>query len=248
MNDPTDRNRRAFLSFAAGAAAASAIPFKALPKPMNATGSDIVMMDGTALSRAIHTKQLSCVETMTAYLAHIERLNARVNALVALQDPDELLKQAKERDAQLARGEYLGPLHGIPHAVKDLQPVKDIRTTQGSPIFKDFVPATDSLMVERLRTAGAIFIGKTNTPEFGLGSHTITLSTESHVTLTTNPAQRAAAAGERRSPSPCAWCPLPMAPTLAAACAIRRAGITCSVYVRVSGACRATAGTHGFHR
>ena len=172
MNDPTDRNRRAFLSFAAGAAAASAIPFKALPKPMNATGSDVVMMDGTALSRAIHTKQLSCVETMTAYLAHIERLNARVNALVALQDPDELLKQAKERDAQLARGEYLGPLHGIPHAVKDLQPVKGIRTTQGSPIFKDFVPATDSLMVERLRTAGAIFIGKTNTPEFGLGSHT----------------------------------------------------------------------------
>ena len=172
MNDPTDRNRRAFLSFAAGAAAASAIPFKALPKPMNATGSDIVMMDGTALSRAIHTKQLSCLETMTAYLAHIERLNARVNALVALQDPDELLKQAKERDAQLARGEYLGPLHGIPHAVKDLQPVKGIRTTQGSPIFKDFVPATDSLMVERLRTAGAIFIGKTNTPEFGLGSHT----------------------------------------------------------------------------
>src|SRR6516162_3653789 len=172
MNDPTDRNRRALLSFAAGVAAASAIPFKALPKPMNATGSDIVMMDGTALSRAIHAKQLSCVEAMTAYLAHIERLNGRVNALVALQDPDQLLQQAKERDAQLARGEYLGPLHGIPHAVKDLQSVKGIRTTQGSPIFKDFVPAADSLMVERLRSAGAIFIGKTNTPEFGLGSHT----------------------------------------------------------------------------
>jgi amidase len=172
MNDPTDRKRRAFLSFAAGAAAASAIPFKALPTPMNATGSDIVMMDGTALSRAIHAKRLSCVEAMTAYLAHIERLNGRVNALVALQDPDQLLKQAKERDAQLARGEYMGPMHGIPHAVKDLQSVKGIRTTQGSPIFKDFVPTTDSLMVERLRNAGAIFIGKTNTPEFGLGSHT----------------------------------------------------------------------------
>src|SRR5215831_15970810 len=172
MNDPTDRERRAFLSFAARAAAASALPFKALPKPMNATGSDIVMMDGTALSRAIHAKQLSCVEAMTSYLAHIERLNGRVNALVALQDTDQLLKQAKERDAQLARGEYMGPLHGIPHAVKDLQAVKDIRTTQGSPIFKDFVPATDTLMVERLRNAGAIIIGKTNTPEFGLGSHT----------------------------------------------------------------------------
>jgi amidase len=129
-------------------------------------------MDGTALSRAIHAKNLSCVETMTAFLAHIERLNGSVNALVALQDPDQLLKQARERDAQLARGEYLGPLHGIPHAVKDLEPVEGIRTTQGSPIFQDFIATTDSLMVERLRNAGAIFIGKTNTPEFGLGSHT----------------------------------------------------------------------------
>lgn len=172
MNNSADQNRRAFLSFAAGAAAASAIPFRSLAKSMNTAGSDIVMMDGAALSRAIHAKDLSCVEAMTAYLAQIERLNGSVNALVALQDPDQLLKQAKERDAQLAHGEYMGPLHGIPHAVKDLQPVKGIRTTQGSPIFKDFVPTTDSLMVERLRNAGAIFIGKTNTPEFGLGSHT----------------------------------------------------------------------------
>jgi amidase len=66
----------------------------------------------------------------------------------------------------------MGPLHGFPHAVKDLQPVKGIRSTQGSPIFRDFIPAVDSLMVERLRNAGAIIIGKTNTPEFGLGSHT----------------------------------------------------------------------------
>jgi len=172
LNNPTDRNRRAFLGVAAGAAAASAISLQALPKSMNATGYDIVSMDGTALSRAIQARHLSCVEVMTAYLAQIERLNGRVNALVALQDPDVLLTQAKACDAQLARGEYRGPLHGIPHAVKDLQPVKGIRSTQGSPIFKDFVPATDSLMVERLRNAGAIFIGKTNTPEFGLGSHT----------------------------------------------------------------------------
>ena len=172
MGKSTDQNRRAFLSFAAGAVAASAIPVRSPARSMNTVGSDIVMMDGTALSRAIRAKNLSCVEAMTAYLAQIERLNHSVNALVALQDPDQLLKQAKECDAQLARGEYMGPLHGIPHAVKDLQPVKGIRTTQGSPIFKDFVPTTDSLMVERLRNAGAIFIGKTNTPEFGLGSHT----------------------------------------------------------------------------
>jgi amidase len=66
----------------------------------------------------------------------------------------------------------MGPLHGVPHAVKDLQPVKGIRFTQGSPILKDFIPPADSLMVERLRKAGAIIIGKTNTPEFGIGSHT----------------------------------------------------------------------------
>jgi amidase len=65
----------------------------------------------------------------------------------------------------------MGPLHGFPYAVKDLALVKGIRTTFGSPILKDFVPTTNSIMVERLRKAGAIFIGKTNAPEFGLGSH-----------------------------------------------------------------------------
>jgi amidase len=134
--------------------------------------SEVVDMDGTALSQAIQARQLSCVEVMSAYLRHIDAFNSRVNALVALQEPEQLLRQAQERDTQLARGECLGPLHGVPHAVKDLQPVRGIRTTLGSPIFRDFVPATDSLMVERLRNAGAIFIGKTNTAEFGLGSHT----------------------------------------------------------------------------
>jgi amidase len=109
---------------------------------------------------------------MTAYFDHIEKINPKVNAIVALQDRAGLLAQARERDAQLSRGESMGPLHGFPHAVKDLQPVKGIRTTQGSPIFKDFVPTADNLMVNRLRRAGAIIIGKTNTPEFGLGSHT----------------------------------------------------------------------------
>jgi len=169
MNNPTDGKRRDFLGMAAGAAAASAVPLKGLSKTMS---SDIVMMEGAALSRAIQTKKVSCVEVMTAYLAHIEKFNGKVNALVALQDPGQLLQQARECDAALARGDYRGPLQGIPHAVKDLQPVKGIRTTQGSPIFKDFVPTADSLMVERLRAAGAIFIGKTNAPEFGLGSHT----------------------------------------------------------------------------
>ena len=141
------------------------------PPALSAPPSDIVMMDAVALGIAIHARQVSCVEVMAAYLDHIERLNPRVNAIVALQDRALLLTEAAERDAQLARGEPLGPLHGFPHAVKDTQPVKGIRSTQGSPIFQDFVPAADSLMVERLRQAGVIVIGKTNTPEFGLGSH-----------------------------------------------------------------------------
>ncbi len=133
---------------------------------------DIVLLDATFLSKAIHSRQISCVEVMSAYLNHIERTNPQVNAIVALRERADLLVQARERDAQLARGKSLGPLHGFPHAVKDLQAVKGMRTTLGSPILRDYVPAADGLMVERLRAAGAIFIGKTNTPEFGLGSHT----------------------------------------------------------------------------
>jgi amidase len=134
--------------------------------------SDIVMMDAGALASAIRARKVSCVEVMTAYLDHIDKLNPKVNAIVALQDRADLMAQAREKDAQLARGETVGPLHGFPHAVKDLASVKGIRTTMGSPILKDNVPAADSAMVARIRAAGAIFVGKTNTPEFGLGSNT----------------------------------------------------------------------------
>jgi amidase len=134
--------------------------------------SGIVMMDAMTLADAIRARQVSCVEVMTAYLDHIDRINPRVNAIVALQDRASLLAQSEERDRQVARGELMGSLHGLPLAVKDLMPVKGIRMTMGSPILKDFVPEEDGVMVERLRRAGGIFIGKTNTPEFGLGSHT----------------------------------------------------------------------------
>ena len=130
------------------------------------------MMGAQALAGAIRSRKLSCVEVMSAYLDHIDAVNPKVNAIVALQERADLVAQARERDAQLARGEAVGPLHGLPHAVKDLAPVRGIRTTMGSPILKDNVPAADSAMVERLRRAGVIFIGKTNTPEFGLGSNT----------------------------------------------------------------------------
>jgi amidase len=137
-----------------------------------ANPSDIVMLDAVALADAVRARRVSCVEVMTAYLDHIERLNPRVNAIVALQDRAGLLAQARERDDMLAPGEPMGLLHGFPLAVKDLVPVKGLPMTKGSRILKDFVAPADSIMVERLRRAGAIFIGKTNTPEFGLGSHT----------------------------------------------------------------------------
>jgi len=129
----------------------------------------IIMMDGMELSQAIHSKTVSCREVMTAYLDHIAQINPKVNAIVSLQDRDGLLKQADVRDAQLARGESMGWMHGFPHAVKDLEATKGIRTSYGSPI-KDGVPDHDALLVERVRKSGAILIGKTNVPEFGLGS------------------------------------------------------------------------------
>ena len=134
--------------------------------------SDIVMMDARALTEVIRARKVSCVEVMSAFLDHIERLNPTVNAIVALQDRARLLSQANRKDDELARGAPIGPLHGFPFAVKDLTPVKGLPMTMGSPILKDNVPAADSVMVARLRAAGAIFIGKTNTPEWGLGSHT----------------------------------------------------------------------------
>jgi amidase len=164
-------DRRVVLGFAA-----SAVVSAAAPSIVNAAAvvrpSAIVLLDATALGDAIRTRQVSCVEVMTAYLDHIEKINPHVNAIVALQDRASLLAQSAERDNQILRGELLGPLHGFPLAVKDLMPVKGIRMTMGSPILKDFIPNSDSIMVERLRRAGGIFIGKTNTPEFGLGSHT----------------------------------------------------------------------------
>jgi len=108
---------------------------------------------------------------MAAHLARIERINPKVNAIVTLlaEQGTELAAAADER---LARGEDVGLLHGLPIAHKDLVETKGIRTTFGSPIYKHHVPERDELIVQRLKNAGAITIGKTNTPEFGAGSHT----------------------------------------------------------------------------
>ena len=132
----------------------------------------ITALNASDLSRAIHSKQVSCREVMQACLARIADQNPHFNAIVSLQPSDLLLRQADERDAQLARGESMGWMHGMPQAIKDLCNTAGIATTQGSPLLRNFVPPQDGLLVKRMRAAGSIVIGKTNTPEFGLGSHT----------------------------------------------------------------------------
>jgi amidase len=133
---------------------------------------DIVSLDAIALSQAIQTRDVSCVEVLNAYLAQIDRINPAVNAIVAMQDRAVLHTLASERDTQLSRGENLGPLHGFPQAPKDILPVAGMVTTKGSPIFANEITRVDAVVFERMRKAGAIFIGRTNSPEFGLGGHT----------------------------------------------------------------------------
>ena len=132
---------------------------------------EICFMTAAELSQRIRAKDLSARQVMEAFLTQIERVNPKVNAIVTLL-PEQAIEQATAADEVLTRGEAVTALHGLPIAHKDLFPTRGIRTTFGSPIFKDFVPAEDALIVERLKKAGAITIGKTNTPEFGAGAQT----------------------------------------------------------------------------
>jgi amidase len=129
---------------------------------------DPTQLSATDLARRIARREVSCVAVMTAFLDRIDAINPSVNAIVSRVEGSTLLAQAADYD----RGESRGPLHGLPFAVKDLEAVAGLPNTMGSPLFRDQVPGADSIMVSRLRAAGAIFIGKTNVPEFGFGSQT----------------------------------------------------------------------------
>src|SRR5215210_185880 len=137
--------------------------------------AEICFREATELAGLIRARELSAEETMAACLDRIERTNPRVNAIVTPL-PERAMRDARAADERLAealaRGEDVGPLHGLPVAHKDLAPTSGVRTTFGSLIYQDFVPEVDALIVERLRRAGAIMVGKTNTPEFGAGSQT----------------------------------------------------------------------------
>ncbi len=117
------------------------------------------------------SKEVSARDVMSAHLAQIERVNPRLNAIVTLH-ADEAMAAARSADEAHARGAALGLLHGLPVAHKDLFLTRGMRTTFGSPIYSAFIPDHDSIVVERQRRAGAITLGKTNTPEFGAGSQT----------------------------------------------------------------------------
>ena len=135
------------------------------------TDTNINFLTAVELARRIRRKDLSCVEVMQAHLTQIDRVNPKVNAIVTYH-PEQALEGAKAADAALQRGDATGALHGLPVAHKDLVDTAGVRTTYGSPIFADHIPQQDALIVERLKQAGAISVGKTNTPEFGAGSQT----------------------------------------------------------------------------
>jgi amidase len=139
---------------------------------LSTSPSSLHTLGAAQLSALIASKQASCLELMQATLVRIAQLNPELNAIVNLRPADELLSEARAHDALLAQGNSKGWLHGIPQAIKDLSPAAGLPNTMGSPLLRGFVPKEDALMTQRMKAAGCIVIGKTNVPEFGLGSHT----------------------------------------------------------------------------
>ncbi|RVC10595.1 amidase family protein, partial [Mesorhizobium sp. M7A.F.Ca.CA.002.15.2.1] len=131
---------------------------------------DICRLSAVELAGAIRERELCVREVVAAFLDRIEAVNPLVNAIVSLRDRADILREADAADASPTRAKT-NPLFGLPMAIKDLASTTGLRTSFGSPIFADFVPQEDDFFVERIRNAGAIIIGKTNVPEFGLGSN-----------------------------------------------------------------------------
>lgn len=164
MNEKDPTRRETLLAMAAASLAASSMEAQV-------DQSSICFLSAVEMAALIRSGKLSAREALAAHMKQIERVNPKVNAIVTLA-PEMAAETAKKADEMQARKQPLGPLHGLPVAHKDLVETKGIRTTFGSLLFKDYVPAEDNLVVERLKRAGAVTIGKTNTPEFGAGSQT----------------------------------------------------------------------------
>jgi aspartyl-tRNA(Asn)/glutamyl-tRNA(Gln) amidotransferase subunit A len=132
------------------------------------SASELAMLDLSEASRAVQKKEVSPVELTKACLARIEKLNPRLNAFITVTDT-AALEDARKAEAEIARGEWKGPLHGIPLAVKDLVETAGVKTTAASAVLKDYVPASDAEVIRRLKSAGAILLGKLNLHEFAYG-------------------------------------------------------------------------------
>jgi len=168
MSDGTISRRAFGQSIAAAAVSGMLQPVTTNTSP---AGDDLCALTAVELAARIRGKQVSAREVLSAHLARIERVNPQVNAIVTLV-AERAMADATRADEALARGDTPGPLHGLPVAHKDLVDTAGIRTTRGSPFFRDHVPAHDALIVTRIRAAGAVTLGKTNTPELGAGSQT----------------------------------------------------------------------------
>src|SRR5215831_18910528 len=164
MSSPHPTRREVLLGMAA-------MPLLQRGQQAQPSDSSVCFMGAIEVARLIQLKKLSAREALAEHLKQIERVNPKVNAIVTLV-PEMAAAAAAKADEMLARKEKLGPLHGLPVAHKDLMETQGIRTTFGSPLYKDYIPAADDLIIDRIRRAGAIIIGKTNTPEFGAGSQT----------------------------------------------------------------------------
>src|SRR5215831_12432788 len=147
------------------------VPLLQPPLQAQTSDSSLCFLSAVEMARLIRVKKLSAREALDAHLRQIERVNPKVNAIVTLV-AEMAAGSAAKADEMQARKEKLGALHGLPVAHKDLLETRGIRTTFGSPLYQDYVPAEDDIVVERIAKAGAITIGKTNTPEFGAGSQT----------------------------------------------------------------------------
>jgi amidase len=173
-------SRREFGRILGMAAIGSGLPAidATVPVQVNASGgagssqsNELCFMPATELAARLRRKDVSAREVLAAHVAQIERVNPRVNAIVTFV-PERAQADAARADEAIARGSPLGPLHGLPIAHKDLVDTAGIRTVRGSPFYRDNVPTQDAAIIKRLRAAGVVTLGKTNTPEFGAGSQT----------------------------------------------------------------------------
>jgi amidase len=148
------------------------VPAEAAPSETPAPLGDISRMDAVEIARRVKAREISPTQVVEAHLAAIQRTNPTVNAVCTLA-ADHAFEAARRLEEDLASGRPLGPLAGVPVGIKDVTPTAGIRTTYGSTLYAEHVPTEDALVVQRLKAAGAIVIGKTNTPEFAAGANTV---------------------------------------------------------------------------